>query len=587
MSILDLKTPPAQTIKPEDLELKFKVVKPKTPFGDMALALSGGGFRAAAFSLGAISYLNSAWYADETDTLLRHVTFITSTSGGSLTNAVYSTGIFKPGFVFANFYAGMRNFLTGDEVVKNVFEILADPDRWDEVGKLHGEKVEKSHNLINAFAKAYDTLIFKGETLDVFFNRAAKPHLQTVCFNSTELNNGIAFRFQTNGDPASVFTIGNYYLHFTDAGIARKLKISDIAATSSCFPIGFEPMVYPYDYTHPGIPDVKQMVDAVTYENNDPTVSVKDKPFCMADGGVVDNQGLDSIMMEDNYRAKNPPKKQFDLMMICDVCSYFNTAFETPGETTSFFKNFTLTVLKSFLWCGLVLAVLGIAMLLCCTTQKLGLTLLIFTLIPSLIFAYVLTRVHMGEKPLSEDIWGRVLLRYGKYFLGVKLANLQQMISGRLKELVTLNMNTFLNQERRQYYSEFYTMPAYKNRVLSCLIYEFSKQHTQMREDNLKITDGAWWPSASGDLSPSQPMQAIASSATNMATTLWFDKGAQTIRDEIIACGQFTMCYNLLKHIYRLEVLDEKWKADKTLQALKARLITDWDKFLKDPMFMV
>ncbi|MEO6977501.1 MAG: hypothetical protein ABI113_03950, partial [Mucilaginibacter sp.] len=57
--------------------------------------------------------------------------------------------------------------------------------------------------------------------------------------------------------------------------------------------------------------------------------------------------------------------------------------------------------------------------------------------------------------------------------------------------------------------------------------------------------------------------------------------------DNIIACGQFTMCYNLLKHIYRLEVLDSKWAGDAILQGLKQRLLADWEVFKKNPIVMV
>jgi len=47
------------------------------------------------------------------------------------------------------------------------------------------------------------------------------------------------------------------------------------------------------------------------------------------------------------------------------------------------------------------------------------------------------------------------------------------------------------------------------------------------------------------------------------------------------------MCYNLLKHIYRLEVLDIKWTTDTTLQSLKQRLLADWEVFKKNPIVMV
>jgi hypothetical protein len=59
------------------------------------------------------------------------------------------------------------------------------------------------------------------------------------------------------------------------------------------------------------------------------------------------------------------------------------------------------------------------------------------------------------------------------------------------------------------------------------------------------------------------------------------------MRDAVIACGQFTMCYNLLKRIYRLELMDDRWKTDMQVQALKERLLADWALFNENPDFMV
>src|ERR1700744_88730 len=265
----------------QDVNRKLTIIRAKLPFGNMALALSGGGFRAASFSLGAISYLNRVWMDTGGDTLLKHVTFITSTSGGTLANAYYTACLFKPGFVFADFYAKMKNFMNGEGLLEEVSAILNDPNRWNETGtrtvnengKIVKEKVQKTHNLINSFAKAYDNMLFKdpanpnGNLFGLYFNRQTNPHLETVCFNATELNNGISFRFQTNGDPTSIRTVGNYYLHFNNANIAQKLKLGDLAATSSCFPGGFEPMVYPNDYIHPGLTDANLMRKPL-YDNN-------------------------------------------------------------------------------------------------------------------------------------------------------------------------------------------------------------------------------------------------------------------------------------------------------------------------------
>jgi hypothetical protein len=605
MSLLDLKTHPGEVQTPEELSRKLVVVKPECPFDDMALALSGGGFRAAAFSLGSISYLNRAWMENEDDTLLKHVSFITSTSGGSLTNAVYSTSIFKPGFVFDDFYKGMKTFMTGEDLLTKVFDILTDAKKWNEAGTqvIDGKpvKVEKSRNLINAFAKAYDEMLFKdantgkSETLDIYFDRQYKPHLKTVCFNATELNNGIAFRFQTNGYPDSIFTVGNYYLHFKveDADVARQLKISDIAATSSCFPSGFEPMIYPQDYVHPGLQDIDKMLHAIDYKNNNPLKldEVANQPFCMMDGGIVDNQGLDSMMMEDNFRAEHPDKKPFDLMMVCDVGSYFMDRFAPVEAPKGGFAALTFNKVGRWIT-GISLGgiALCIAALFCYypAVRTGGLLLLLPFAILGGLYWYLKHVVATKMETLQTTHFGRTISRYLGYFSSLRFGVLQQMMVARFKSILLLNLNVFLAQERRQAYNTFYSMPVYKNRALSCFIYEFSAQHNRVRKANQQDKDSAWCvPAVAALLEPSEVLQAMATKATSMATTLWFDDGPQTMRDAVIACGQFTMCYNLLKHIYRLEVLDAYWKTDANLQGLKARLLADWEMFKAKPDFMV
>ena len=90
-------------------------------------------------------------------------------------------------------------------------------------------------------------------------------------------------------------------------------------------------------------------------------------------------------------------------------------------------------------------------------------------------------------------------------------------------------------------------------------------------------------------LMPSQEMEVLTNEARSMGTTLWFDESdvKDEKRDKIIVTGQFTMCYNLIKHICRLEVLDQKHKQDAALQQLKADLLKDWAAFQQQPMFMV
>jgi len=597
-------TQPTLQAQKEDTDRKLISIEPSSPFGDMALALSGGGFRAASFSLGAISYLNRVYLDTPDDTLLKHVTFITSTSGGTLANAYYTSCLFKPGFEFATFFNNMKNFMDGEALLEEVCDILNDPKRWNEIGRRtitkNGKevevKIEKTHNIINSFAKAYDNLLFNDTAhpntnlFDVYFNRAENPHLRTVCFNATELNNGVSFRFQTNGEDDSIRTVGNYYLHFNNAEIARKLKLGDLAATSSCFPSGFEPMIYPDDYIHPGLTDVNKMLTAIDYKNNNPLnlPKVQNEPFCMVDGGVVDNQGLYSMMMEDTFRAEHPPKKQFDLMMVCDVGSYFVNGYQTPPKADAWYKNLTIDTLRKLMPVGVIIFVASflLAILTDGWARRAGLFLVLTSGIYTLFYFWTVSTFNKAINGLKSS-FGKVIVRFIGTIFKIRFNQLQQMLATRLNSTLLITTDLFLKQIRRQYFSEFYGMPAYKNRVLSCYIYEFSAQHATTRIENLESKDKEWWPAAANVLTPGPQIQEIATLATSMGTTLWFPAGKQTMRDNIIACGQLTMCYNLLKHIYRLEVLDIKWTTDVTLQSLKQRLLADWEVFKKNPIVMV
>lgn len=606
MAITNSLTKPTVEDPEIDDSRKLQSIRPETPFGEMALALSGGGFRAASFSLGAISYLNRAYIETDNEKrcLLHNVTFITSTSGGTLASTYYSASIFKPGFSFAKFYGDMKNFLDGDGLLEEVCAILNDPKCWNEKGTLetteHGKKktvaVEKSQNIINAFAKAYDKMLFQdpqnpnANLFDVYFNRDTNPHLKGVCFNATELNNGISFRFQTNGQDDSIRTVGNYYLSFNDAGIARKLRLGDIAATSSCFPSGFEPMIYPNDYIHPGLTDVNKMLDAITYKNNNPLnlPNIDKQPFCMVDGGVVDNQGLYSMMMEDTFRAQHHPKKQFDLMMVCDVSSYFVNGYITPPQTTAWYKYFTIDRLRKLMPVGVIvfLASLALALFIDGIGRRVGLFFVLTSGLYSAFYFWSMLAFNKFEKGLAKS-FGSVIDKFIGIFFKIKFYRFQQMLQTRLNSTLLITIDLFLKQIRRQYFSDFYGMPAYKNRVLSCYIYEFSAQHAGTRTANLDGKDKKWWHKVSDNLTPTAEMQTIATNATAVPTTLWFGDGVQVQRDDVIACGQFTMCYCLLKHIYRLELLDAKWQTDVPLQDLKARLLADWEAFKKLPRFMV
>jgi hypothetical protein len=84
-------------------------------------------------------------------------------------------------------------------------------------------------------------------------------------------------------------------------------------------------------------------------------------------------------------------------------------------------------------------------------------------------------------------------------------------------------------------------------------------------------------------LKPSEEMQKITCSATNMPTTLWFDDPADL--QKLIACGEYSMCYNLIDYILR-RYGQQKSKYPAWVRELLDRLVEDWKKFEVNPMMM-
>jgi hypothetical protein len=180
-----------------------------------------------------------------------------------------------------------------------------------------------------------------------------------------------------------------------------------------------------------------------------------------------------------------------------------------------------------------------------------------------------------------------VALKHLDYFLTLRFKQLVPMLSARVSSVSKLVGDLFLKQIRRGQYSFLFQVPAMKDRAIACLLYEFSTAHEPKRVEILEGRDHEWWSSMKNQLMPSAAMQSMVDSARCMGTTLWFTEADQKKRDELIATGQLTACYSLIKHICRLEVLDPKYKTDTTLQELKKQLLNDWQLFKAKPGFMV
>ena len=205
------------------------------PFENIGLCFSGGGYRATFYSLGIISYLNHIQYKEKP--LLEYVEAISSVSGGTLLAIAYAKSAQEDKHNFNEFYKKFYNSFEpkNDKLLETAIKKLENNEVW-ETNKY------KTRSLINAFALTYSEMeIFKGDFS--IFETPTSNHLKQVCFNATDFSFGLTYRFQNSGE------FGNAPLSSTHMKKLRfHVQLGDVIASSSCFPIGFEPLQFPDDY---------------------------------------------------------------------------------------------------------------------------------------------------------------------------------------------------------------------------------------------------------------------------------------------------------------------------------------------------
>jgi hypothetical protein len=614
-----------------------------SPFGNIALTFSGGGFRAAAFSLGALSYLNEFKIAKgdskrEVRSLLDNVSYIASTSGGSITNAMYSAYIHK-GKTFLDVYHKLKNDLTGQNLLEQVVAVLTDDKQWNQSGD------GKQRNFINAFAKVYDSLLYEGETFGIFWKKDYVPGFE-VCFNSTEFYRGLSFRFQTEGDNNRYQIIGNNYLHFNIDQLenVKKIKLADMVAASSCFPAGFEPIIYPQDFSYSQkekILTIDELQEAMLIENYQEEVSSISKPYGFMDGGITDNQGLYSAMLADNKRRKRNEEfpgeaNPFDLIMVTDVTSYFMEEYDVPDvETEPKWRgvdlNSFISKLKDYLkksagfiqWAGILLPFFLLVSIgaIIFSGSRLIINMAYFTCgisVTVLAIIYLaksfspvkwmlknksdiqqesfLVNLVKKQKFISE----KSVIRLIHYLRVTKIGLLEQMIKARITSMLTMVLEINLKQTRRLIYDIFYLETKWDNRRVPNFIYELSTYNRASRTNRImdeKNKNRLKWDALPEDkillLSNCEKLNEVAEVARTMGTTLWFDEDDKTNEKKqklkkIIATGQFTTCCNLLEYFISLErkgvQFDET--VNSQIAGIKKQLISDFNHFKEDPFFL-
>lgn len=546
------------------------------PFENIGLCFSGGGYRATFYTLGVLSYLNHRSYKNIS--LLKRTKALSTVSGGTLTGVAYAKAVQASDFDFRVFFKLFYETFTpeNDRLLETAISKLEDDAVWK-------ANPYKKRSLINAFALTYAEMpLFQGDFS--LFKEDVIKQLKEVCFNATDFSFGLTYRFQNRG------YLGNTPLGKSNRkeinAMRYQIKLGDVIASSSCFPVGFEPLVFPDDY-------FKDQND-INYKNLKALDHYTDGVGIM-DGGIADNQGIGSMMLI-NDRMKN----SLDLIIVNDVGSFKMQPWapdDSAIKKTSTLQQAVNKILKYFSIKPLyvVIFLMGVLLVVLNNMNVFGAhaytslyilggiflgaggLLTIFGLVASALKAGIFSKLKTLFKknvpePLLDDV-----LTFQKLDIGL----IQRMLSERLTSAMTMINDVFLKQMRRLNYDLFYSKESLTNKRITTTVYKLSgaktayKQATKLNKD-IKP--------------PTKSLKKVCLTASEMPTTLWWDKTdiANNRLEALIACGQFTICYELMDYILDLKSKNDNLFTDfPEIEPLYNALETDWYLFNDNPFWLV
>jgi Patatin-like phospholipase len=505
------------------------------PLTNIAISFSGGGYRATAYNLGTLSYLNHVQSNNEP--LLKQVVMISTISGGTITGVKYALSLAKEES-FEQFFTELYDFLQKDIIMDGAFKILNTPNNWD--------YKTKNKNLINAFSAIYQKHLFHDALFDVLMDYTDKTGVEFM-FNATDMRNAKPFRFQTKGK------MGNFE-HGMSPEKAKNLRLGDITASSSCFPGGFEPMVYPDDFM-----------------DTPPDFDKRDKLNIM-DGGIVDNQGIESIWLAEARKSKDE-SSFVGTFIISDVARKEVIKVDEEEPQSGLLHLLGKMSLNTYYYLSfLVLLLCVFAVVTTDSKWFVAIASVIFTMTAFVFFLYnhfsTLTKSNL-QKTLNQKT--PKFLSDTSIISKISLNKLAHLLDVRIKSVLRLNQIVFLDRLRQLHYDSTYDDKKWRYRTISNLIYELPKYPDKLFPALKECVDGA----------------------NNMDTTLWFsdaEKKDNKMLHDLIICGQATLCYTLKAYLEdRLKATDNPISDEfrPNIQAVLAQLTEDFKKFNENPRWLL
>ena len=483
----------------------------------IGITMSGGGYRAAAYSLGALSYMN--FIESGGKSLLKQVKALSTVSGGSITGISYAQSA-KQDEDFHYYFQRLYVFLTEEDLVNEGICNFVNP--------------ESKNSLIEGFAAVYNEKLFNNKKFESILPKKGEngeydTHLEFTCINATEFNTGTPFRFIAQTAELR-HRIGNHFYKL-DKQLIESMPLGIPLAASSCFPGGFEPVsvdISPY---------VKAASVIQRYEKN--TI------VSLMDGGIVDNQGIDSVLLYDNQRKQN---EMLDLIMVVDVSSPNISGYEPSKEKRiPVIGNTSMIKIYRFIWMTNILLV-GMLFIRHIQENKAALitisVLLTLFILATLLLSYA-KRLIKKTANTNEVGIGKINR------MNVLTPNaVAELFANRVNSVGLLVGSVFMKHLRRKNYQNLFGSREHIHKCFMTAIYQLKHAEPEDKMVNLS------WISfyELGINEPTDLIRNICTSASKMKTTLWVplnSQGKEKIRD-VITAGQITTCANFIVYYHKI-----------------------------------
>lgn len=526
----------------------------------IALTFSGGGYRAATFHLGALSYFHTIKLGDST--LLDYVVALSTISGGTITSLRYMLGLNR-GESVNDIFKHLYNFFTKTDLATVAMDNLS----------VYREG--QCASLIRTMDETYNKELFNNAVLGDLMDKIDEIYIHHFSANATDFTNGLAFRFQATentgikpNNTSGYRVVGNHKIRIPRS-VAGYIRLSEILACSSCFPSGFEQMAFPRDFVLSDLEEVKNYIAGM-------------EPFGIMDGGSVDNHGIEPIFLAEERMARyvgNPEEHYLDLVIISDVASPYINAY-SPFQycLPESIGNLTLKKLSGRFWIAELVATGIIATSYIFTSFFFlsGFLTALWALLIGVFIAYIVLK-----KKLLKIAMTTVIRDSMPSVLNLRFKDIATLFANRVSSVLLLVSSVFMKLLRRMGYLIVYQDNTWHNRSVMNGIYELRLGESWI--SRLKYGQILEF------MKPGQAIQQNSEKAASMGTTLCFTKEEKDsgMPDALIAAGQYTVCWNLL--VYIEEIKKDPTNTNKHHQQIivcEEQLRKDWEAFQKIPLWI-